>query len=284
MEVSYYPGCSLSGTAREYGESVEAVAKILGVTLEELPDWNCCGSSSAHVTNPELSVSLAARNLQIADKVGKDVVVPCAMCFSRLKVAEKALLAKETIEGLTGTYKGNLHVKHLVDFFWEDVGIEAIAEKVKKPLEGLNPVCYYGCLITRPPKTTDAANPEDPQSMDNIMKTIGTNVKNWSYKTDCCGGSLILTLPDLAYKLIQKLLDMSLEAGADCIIAGCPMCHGNLDGWQKEISRESGKEYNIPVFFFTELMGLAFGDPSVWKWLKRHSIDSKPFLEQKGLV
>ncbi len=284
MDVSYYPGCSLGGTAREYGESVEAVAKTLGVNLAELPDWNCCGSSSAHVTNDELAVALAARNLEIADRIGLDVAVPCAMCFSRLKVAEKALKSGKEIAGISHKYQGNLHVKHLVDFFWEDLGRQEILAKLKKPLKGLNPVCYYGCLITRPPSITDAANAEDPQSMDNILLTLGANVKNWSYKTDCCGGSLILTLPDIAHKLVQKLFDMAQEAGADCIVAGCPMCHNNLDCCQKEISQASGNHYDIPIFFFTELMGLAFGDQSVETWLSRHEADAISFLKQKGLL
>jgi len=243
MKVSYYPGCSLDGTAREYGESTEAAAKALGVELKELPDWNCCGSSSAHATNDELAVGLAARDLTIADKIGMDVTVPCAMCYQRLKVAEKELL-----KGVKGKYSGNIRIKHLVDLFWDDVGEKAIIGKVKKPLEGLNPVCYYGCLTARPPKVTDAKRPEDPQEMDKLLKSLGANVKNWSYKTDCCGGSLILSIPDAAHKLIQKLLDMAQEAGADCIVAGCPMCQSNLDSWQKAISQESGKEYNIRYF------------------------------------
>ncbi|PIU57238.1 MAG: disulfide reductase [Chloroflexi bacterium CG07_land_8_20_14_0_80_51_10] len=279
MKVSYYPGCSLDGTAREYGESTEAAAKALGVELKELPDWNCCGSSSAHATNDELAVGLAARDLTIADKIGMDVTVPCAMCYQRLKVAEKELL-----KGVKGKYSGNIRIKHLVDLFWDDVGEKAIIGKVKKPLEGLNPVCYYGCLTARPPKVTDAKRPEDPQEMDKLLKSLGANVKNWSYKTDCCGGSLILSIPDAAHKLIQKLLDMAQEAGADCIVAGCPMCQSNLDSWQKAISQESGKEYNVPIFYFTELMGLAFGDPDVSKWLGRHNVDPRPLLKQKGFL
>ena len=166
----------------------------------------------------------------------------------------------------------------------EDVGEKAIQEKVTKPLKGLSPVCYYGCLITRPAKVTDARYPENPESMDNLMKTLGAEVKNWSYKTDCCGGDHILTLPEVAWKLMQKLLDMAEEAGADSIVAGCPMCQSNLDSRQKEISRETGKKYHVPVFYFTELMGLAFGDPSVEKWLSRHMVDPRPLLKQKGLL
>ena len=252
--------------------------------MKELPDWVCCGSSSAHNTNDALAVGLAARNLEIAEKAGMDVVVPCAMCFSRLKVAEKEILAGNRVDGLSSGLSGNVHIKDSVSFFFGDVGEKAIREKVKKSLEALNPVCYYGCLTSRPPKITDAERPEDPQDMDMLLQALGANVKNWSYKTDCCGGSLILPLPDIAQKLIQKLLDMAEEAGADCIVAACPMCHGNLDMWQKDISATSGKQYDMPIFYFTELMGLAFGNPSAEKWISRHEKDPRPFLRQKGLL
>ena len=282
--VSYYPGCSLDGTAREYGESTEAVFKTLGIELKELDDWNCCGSSSAHVTNDLLAVSLPARNLEIADKAGLDLVVPCAACYQRLKFAEKELLAGKDIDGISRQYEGNFQIKHLVDFMWENVGEETINAKIKKPLSDLKAVCYYGCLTTRPPKITDARNPEDPQTMDKVLKSLGADVKNWSYKTDCCGGNLILTRPDIASKLIQKLLDMAEEAGADCIVAGCPMCFSNLDSRQKEISKKSGKEYKTPIFYISELMGLAFDDPAAKKWFKRHIVDPIPLLKQKGLI
>jgi len=284
MKVSYYPGCSLDGTAREYKESLEAVATFLDVELEELPDWTCCGASSAHVKDDQLAVSLAARNLMIADRTGMDLMVPCAACYLRLKVAEKELKSGRQVDGLPGKYVGNFHIKHSADFFWELTGEKALRAKVKKPLEGLNLVCYYGCLTTRPPKVTDASNPEDPQSMDEIMNNLGASVKNWSFKTDCCGGSLILSHPEIARTLIRKLLDMAEEAGADGIVAGCPMCQSNLDTRQKELSAEGGKKYATPIFYFTELMGLAFGNPGVKKWLNRHLTDSTSILRQKGLL
>ncbi len=284
INVSYYPGCSLDGTAKEYNESTEAICSTLGVELKELDDWNCCGSSSAHVSNDSLAVALPARNLEIADKTGLDLVVPCAACYQRLKFAEKELLAGKQIEGISRKYQGNFNIKHLANFIWEDVGEKSISSKVRKPLKDLKPVCYYGCLTTRPPKITDSKNPEDPRSLDKIMETIGANVKNWSYKTDCCGGSLILTRPDIARTLIQKLLDMAVEAGGDCIVTGCPMCFSNLDNRQKELSKNTGKEYKIPIFYFSELMGLAYNDPAIMKWLKRHMVDTRPLLRQKGLI
>jgi len=284
MEVSIYPGCSLEGLAKSYLESLEAVSKTLGVELRELADWTCCGSASAHVVNDELAVALAARNLGIADKVGLDLVVPCAACYQRLKVAEKHLKQGKPVEGLPIQYEGKLHIKPMHDFFGENVGEKALKEHVRKPLGGLSPVCYYGCLTSRPPKITDARNPEDPQEMDRVLKSLGAEVKNWSFKADCCGGDLTLTRPDLHMKLTQRILDMAEEAGANCIAVACPMCHENLDSKQAEISQETGKSYSIPVFYFTELMGLAFGDPAAEKWLTRHTVDPLPLLKEKGLL
>ena len=204
MKVSYYPGCSLDSTAIEYNQSLEAVARTLGIELEELPDWTCCGSSSAHATNDDLALSLAGRNLIAADKIGRDLLVPCAACYQRLKSAEKQLKAGKSIEGIHYHYHGKFQIKHTSDFIWEVLGEKAIAARVIKPLVGLSPVCYYGCLTARPPKVTDAKNPEDPQSMDQIMALLGADVKNWSYKTDCCGGSLMFTHPHLAKRLVKK--------------------------------------------------------------------------------
>ncbi len=283
MDASIYPGCSLDGTAREYGESLETVTKILGVHLHELEDWNCCGASSAHVVNDDLAVVLAARNIAIADRAGLDLVVPCAACYQRLKVAEKALLAGKKFDGVE-SYSGKIRVRPLADFLWEDVGEKKIVSPLKKPLKGLNAVCYYGCLTARPPKITDSKRPENPISMDEVVTSLGGEVRPWSFKTDCCGGSLILTQPEIAKTLIRRLLDMAEEAGAECIVATCPMCQSNLDSRQSEISREAGKEYNIPILYLTEVMGLAYGHPSAKKWLGRHITDPRPLLERKSLL
>src|SRR4030042_4070826 len=215
MDISYYPGCSLDGTAKEYGESLKAIAKTLEIEFHELQDWNCCGSSSAHVTNDELALALAARNLAIADRAGMDLVVPCAACYQRLKPAAKKLALGKRPEGMTGRYGGNFRIKHAADFLWEDMGEKALSQKVKTPLKGLKVACYYGCLTARPPKVTDARNPENPMAMDHLMECLGAIVKPWSYKTDCCGGDLIPHRPDIAKKLILGLLDMAKEARRD---------------------------------------------------------------------
>ncbi len=278
MKVSYYPGCSLSGTSKEFGDSTVEVASLLDIELVELPDWTCCGASSAHVTSDGLAVELPARELFKAEKIGLDLLVPCAACFQRLKHADKALKARKN------GYKGNFKIMHVADFLWETVGEKGLKPKVKKSLKGLNPVCYYGCLTARPPKVTDSPNPEDPQSMDDIMKTLGASVKKWSFKTDCCGGSLMFTRPDIAHKMTARLFDMAADAGADCIVAACPVCQSNLDMYQDAISAELQKSYHIPVFYLTELLGLALGSPSTGKWFGGHMADPRPFLKQKGLI
>lgn len=284
MEVSYYPGCTLESSAAEYGESTEAVCQALGIELKELEDWSCCGASSAHITNDYLSIALPARDLEQAEKVGLDLVIPCAACFQRIKVAQKELSGEHSPDGISYRSKGNIEIKHLADFIWESLGPKTIEANVKKPLNGLKPVCYYGCLTTRPPKITDAKNPEDPQSMDEIMKSLGAEVRNWSYKTDCCGGSLVMPRRDILLRLIKKLFDMALEASANCIVVGCPMCHGNLDMRQKELSDETGKEYNLPIYYFTELMALAYGEPETDKWFGKHMVEAKGLLKENMLL
>jgi heterodisulfide reductase subunit B len=275
LKVSYYPGCSLDSSAKEYGESLEAVAAVLGIELQELPDWTCCGASSAHITDDHLAIELAMKNLLKAKEIGKDVLVPCAACYLRLKTAEKKLNSGKPL---------SIHIKHAADFIWEECGEEAIKIQSTRSLDKLNPVCYYGCLVTRPPAVTGSTEPEDPKAMDNILNSLGAAVKPWSYKTDCCGGSLMLTHPENAKKLMTKLFDAALEADADCIVVSCPMCHSNLDTRQKEIKRPDGNGYNLPVYYFTELMGLAFGNRSAEKWLKKHLTEARSLLKQKELL
>ena len=213
MKVSYYPGCSLHSTGLEYGESTQEVCKILGIELEELPDWNCCGASSAHCTDEVLAIELATRNLVMAEEAGLDLVIPCAACFQRFKVAEKHITeGKEP--AIETPYQGKVPIKHLLDFLVEEENLKVIKEKIKKPLNGLKAVCYYGCLITRPPKVTDAKHHENPQAMDELLSLLGMEIYPWSYKTDCCGGSLMLSRPDIVAELSGKASPISEATAA----------------------------------------------------------------------
>ncbi len=280
MKVSYYPGCALHGTALEYDESIQALGRMLGVEMCELPDWNCCGASSAHVTDGSLAHGLAARNLAIAETQGMDLVIPCAACYGRLKAAEKETLARRG----NAAPKRNLQVLNLLEFIVNSGLSEKIGALKKRPLNGLRVVCYYGCLLSRPPKVTGARNFENPEEMDRLMALIGAEVIPWSYKTDCCGGSLVLTRTDIVRRLTQKLFDKALQAGAEAIVVACPLCQSNLDSRQEEISREAGKNYDLPVLYFTELIGLAMGNRDAGKWFKRHFVSPAKLFAAKNLI
>lgn len=283
MKVSYYPGCSLHGTALEYEESTQAVCRMLDIELKELSDWNCCGASSAHSTNEALAISLSARNLAMAEKTALDLVVPCAACFQRFKVAEKHI-REEKDPTVDTPYQGKIPIKHLLDFLCEEEVLKTLREKMKKSLQGLKAVCYYGCLTVRPPRVTDAIDCENPQAMDNLMILLGAESYPWSYKTDCCGGSLMLSRTDIVVRLTGKLLQMAKEAGANCVVTACPLCQANLDTRQAEVSKTLGDNVKLPIFYFTELMGLALGSDEVGKWVKKHIVDPRDLLKEHNLL
>jgi heterodisulfide reductase subunit B2 len=276
LKVSYYPGCALHGTAREYDESTKAMSALLGLELCELPDWNCCGASSAHVTDDSLAHNLVARNLAIAEKEGRDVVVPCAACYSRLKGGEREMEA--------GGKKLPFRILSLLELLVDEDLPDRIKGMIKRPLTGLKMVGYYGCLLVRPPKVTGAKKYENPEEMDRLLSLMGAEMIPWSYKTDCCGGSLVLSRTDIVQRLTRKLFDKALEAGAEAIAAACPLCQSNLDTRQEEISGEAGKKYELPILYFTELIGLSLGHPDAGKWWKRHFVDPTKLLTSKGLL
>ncbi len=281
-EVSYYPGCSLHGTAKEYDESIRGISEILGLQLHELEDWTCCGASSAHCTDEALAIDLAARNLAIAEKSQRELIVPCVACYSRFKVAEKE--AREHPEAIRFPYQGNVPIRYSLDFFCDEAILHEVKKKRKTSLKGLKVVCYYGCLTVRPPQLTGIQRYEDPLHMDLLMEMLGAEPIQWSYKTDCCGASLVMTRTDIVRRLSGKLLAMAREAEADCIVTGCPMCHANLDTRQDELGKEMGETFQVPILYFSELMGLALGHKDAKKWFGHHLTDPTKVLSGKGLI
>ncbi len=281
-EISYYPGCSLHGTAREYDDSIRGVSKLLDIQLHELEDWTCCGASSAHCTDEELAIELAARNLAIAEKSDRELLVPCVACYSRFKAAEKEV--KDDSKKVHFPYQGKVPIRYALDFFCNEEISEEVKKKRVKPLSGLKVACYYGCLTVRPPKVTGIQEYENPQHMDRLMKCLGADPVPWSYKTDCCGASLVMTRTDIVRKLNDRLLSMAMEAEADCLVTGCPMCQANLDTRQEELEKETGKKYNLPILYFTELMGLTLGHRDAKKWFARHITDPIKVLSSRGLM
>jgi heterodisulfide reductase subunit B len=279
VKVSYYPGCSLHGTAKEYDQSVRSVSHALGIELEEIEDWSCCGATSAHSTNFKLSIALPARNLIAAEKKAQDVMIPCAACFNRFKTAEHHLghdpeLKAEVEEIVGGRYQGSVAIRNPIDIIVRDIGLEALAAKVVKRLAGLKPVSYYGCLLLRPPDVCRFDDAENPVLLDRILAVLGAEVRPWSFKTDCCGGSLTISKTEIVVRMVDKLMEMAREAGANCLVTACPVCMANLD------MRSSG-DAGLPVFYFTELAALAMGQEGPEGWFRLHRTDPRPLL--KGL-
>jgi heterodisulfide reductase subunit B len=281
-KVAYYPGCSLHSTAAEYDRTVRATAEVLGLELIEPPGWICCGSSPAHSTDHVLATVLPMRTLATVEQMGLDTVTaPCSACFARMKAAAHAVannddLAKEVEAQLGYAYQGTVTVQHLLDTLIDRAGLDKIEASTKKPLTGLKVASYYGCLVTRPPKLTQSEHPEYPTKMDDLMRALGAEPIDWSYKTDCCGGALGLTQTPLALEMTRKILQNAHDCGADVIATVCPLCHVNLDARQSQI----GLDFQIPVLYGTQLMALAFGLEKQAA-LNKNLVDPRPVLLER---
>jgi heterodisulfide reductase subunit B len=281
MKFSYFPGCTEHSTSVEYGLSTHGVFKTLGVELVEIEDWNCCGAAATHSINHLLSLCLPARNISKAQSSqAGPLVVPCAGCFNMLKRTEHALKNDEAkrkeIEGIVGfTYQPSLEILALMDVMLNRIGLEKVQDKVKRPLTGLRAACYYGCALVRHPKVTQLDDPENPQYLDRLIRTLGGEPVEWSYKIDCCGADLALTYGDIVKKLVGKIVSMAKEAGAQCIVTSCGLCQANL---------EMRQEIGLPIFYFTELMGVAFDVENRDKWWSKHMISPKGLLGSLGLI
>ena len=284
--IAYFPGCSLHGTSKEYDLSTKAVFNKLGVQLREPEGWGCCGTTPTHSTDHYLSTLLPMKNIALIEAEGFDnVTTPCPSCFLRMRVALKEIeededLRKRISEEIPYLSSNGMKVEHLLNTVTEGVGYPQVASKVVHPLKGIKVVCYYGCIITRPPKITEVKDYEYPTNMDRLMKVLGITPLDWSYKTRCCGVSLGITQLTIALELSGKILKNARSVGADAIVVACPLCHVNLDARQKQIEEEFREVYSLPIVYFTQLMGLAFGLKSEALGLDKHFVDPASFLKR----
>jgi heterodisulfide reductase subunit B len=288
--IAYYPGCSLHATGIEFHMSTMAVADKLNLELVEPEGWKCCGTSPAHNTDHYRSVKLPMETLAIAKELGHSyMTMPCAACFSRFRIAMHEVqhdpeLRRKIAEDIDYNYTGGIKVDSLLTTITDRVGYEAAAKPIVKSLKGLRVACYYGCLLTRPPDVTGAENPEYPMNMDHLMEVLGLEAVDWSYKTDCCGGSLSLSTLEIALDLSHKILENAIDVGADLIVTACPLCHANLDLRQNQINEEFGGEFDIPIVYFTQLMGVAYGIDAKTLGMDKHFSDAIGLLKRKGLL
>jgi heterodisulfide reductase subunit B len=290
MKLAYYPGCSLHSSSVEYDISTRKVCSALGIDLREVKDWICCGSSPAHQYDDLMSVALPAKNLAMVRQTNdlKQVCAPCASCYSRLKVTQQRLtdnnLKKEVETVIDMEYPEDIEVLHILDVVTEKAGIDNIKEKVVKNLAGMKVACYYGCLMTRPPKVTGKKQFENPTQMESLIEALGAEAVDWNMKTFCCGAAFALTKTDVVLELTKKILADAEASDADAISVGCPLCHANLDGRQTQINSKFNANFHTPIFYFTELMGLALGIEAKELGILKHITDAGEFLNERALV
>ncbi len=278
MKYTYYPGCSCEHSASMYDTSTRAVYKALGAELIELDDWNCCGATAYMSVEEVLSFAISGRNLALAEKEGRDLITPCSGCYVTLnktytyynEYPELRDKLNEVLDSVGLHYKGKQGVRHVLDPLVNDIGFEAIAAKVQKPLKGLKVAPYYGCQIVRP--FTEFDDPDDPQLMDKLIETLGATVIPYEFKTRCCGGAQMGTNQDLALRMVMMLLSCAAAGGADLICTTCPLCQMNLEAFQKDVNKRFGLDISMPVVYFTQLTAAAFGLPENTIQAKKHIV------------
>jgi heterodisulfide reductase subunit B len=285
-EFSYYPGCSVEGMNKAYDKSARAVCDVLDINLAELRDWNCCGAS-AYMSIRELRAHLlSARNLAIAEKEKKDLVVVCPACLTTLTktnhyLNEDAGFKRTIASALKAAdmqYYGTVKVRHLIEVIVNEVGEQEVRSRVKHKLSGLKVAPYYGCQLTRPFGEID--DEEFPTIFDKLLEWIGAQPVNYPVKAKCCGGLLMMTNEEVGLGLTRTLLQNAVENGAECIGTLCPLCHMNLETYQDSINKKFGTNFKMPILYFTQLLGLAFGFPRERLGINEELIPSKRVTEK----
>ncbi|MCL5070974.1 MAG: CoB--CoM heterodisulfide reductase iron-sulfur subunit B family protein [Actinobacteria bacterium] len=287
-KIAYYPGCSLNSTAMDFNVSIKNLLKHLEIEFEEIDDWNCCGTTPAHNVSDELSIILSARNLLLAKKMGyENILCPCVSCYCKLLIASQTINSNVKPANKLEEDRRNLVLKELENMGFDisqgldfrvysivhylflikekirnkylEVKDEAANTKESELLKSLKPVCYYGCVLLRPGYVTKFDSIENPTSMESILKEAGIESLNFPFKTECCGAILSLTNKNIVLELSEKILSAAQDSGANCIIVCCPLCQQNLDLRQSQINKYFKSNYRIPVFYISQILGLALG-------------------------
>ena len=287
ISFAYYPGCSGSAVSKEYDKSNRAVCEVLGINLVDIPDWNCCGATAGHQTDQYLSAALCSRNYAQAEDLGLDeMVTPCPACLKNMHNAAEHLADPCYAEKVATLTKRPLtkkpSIKSVLQVILEDIGPEVVSKKVTNPLKGLKLAPYYGCLMTRPGKHMKFDDDENPTSMDILMKACGAEIVDFPFKQECCGAAAGVPDSSVTAHLGARILGMAKQCGADAVVVACPLCQMNLDMRQGQAGSYAGENFKLPVFYYTQLMGLAFGLEDKWLNFNKLIVSPKPVLKRIG--
>jgi heterodisulfide reductase subunit B len=290
-----YPGCSMESSARAYYDSLMAIHEPLGLDLEEIHDWNCCGATEYLGVSLTPAYSLISRNLALAAQQAngsRTIVAPCSACYLNLAKAdyymrERPVLGEKVNTALAagGLHytPGSLTIRHLLDVIINDIGLDTVKQKVTRPLKGLRVAPYLGCMVPRPDYEHRWSNPEYPTELDRLLKVLGAEVIDFPLKTHCCGGHMTQIGPETAFELIRRLIHAASEYQADLMVTLCPMCQMNVDAFQGETNAFFHTNYHMPILFFTQLIGLAFGKEPKELGIGTELVDARTALAKIGL-
>jgi len=285
-EFSYYPGCSVEGMNKAYDKSTRLVCKALDIDLAELGDWNCCGATSYMSIDELRAHLLSARNLALAEKEKKDLVVVCPACLTTLTKTNRYMAENSRLRRTIGSalkaanlqYWGSVKVRHLLEVIVNEVGEHEIKARIKRSLSGLKVAPYYGCQLTRPFGGID--DKEFPMMLDRLLTWLGVQPVNFPLKAKCCGGMLMMTNEEVALGLTRNLLECAKQNGAECIATICPLCHMNLEAYQGNVNKLFGTDFSVPILYFTQLTGVAFGFSRKALGINEELIPSQALLEK----
>lgn len=283
MGIPYFPGCTLSTKAAGYDRSGRAVSQALGLPLEELPEWQCCGATFPLAVENAMSLIAPVRLLAEVQKAGNNVTTLCAICFHVLRRTQNFLQAHpEVLERVNWfteeAYLGEARVSHFLELLRDQLTWNGLRERVLHPLQSLKVAPYYGCLLLRPQAEIGLDDPDDPRILHDCLAALGCEVVTFSYQAECCGSYLDVQQPDLCEQLAGTILSSARRAGAQAIVTACPLCQFNLDVFQRRANRAGSAEV-LPVLYFTQLMAVALGlDAAAWG-MEDHYIDPRPLFE-----
>ncbi|MEN9225845.1 MAG: CoB--CoM heterodisulfide reductase iron-sulfur subunit B family protein [Thermostichus sp. HHBFW_bins_43] len=294
LRYAYYPGCVAQGACRELYDSTDQIARHLGIELVELEAASCCGSGTFKEESELLEDTVNARNLALAEALGLPMLTHCSTCQGVLgRVNEKLKAAKtsnpdyfhriETLcqkGGCESRYQGTGDVRHLLWMLVQDYGLERLQQQVKRPLKGLRCAAFYGCYLLRTHDISRFDLAHNPCSMENLFESLGATPVWYRGRTQCCGWPISSYAPEQSFTMAGHHLLEALEAGADCLVTPCPLCHLNLDSRQPEVEGVIGRKLGIPILHLPQLVGLALGIPAEKLGLNRHVVQVETVLQK----
>jgi succinate dehydrogenase / fumarate reductase cytochrome b subunit len=291
-QFAYYPGCIAEFSSKELNTTTKALAPMLDIELVPMPAATCCGAGDIAEAKPNLYLTLNVRILSEAEEMGHDVLTICNVCTLNLRRANKLVkedprlleqVNGELVKAGSRPYSGGVDVTHLLWYISTEEGLAVLEKQGPRGLNGLRVAPYYGCQLLRPSSVMGFEDPDKPQSMERLIRALGGEVADYDAKTKCCGFPIILAREQVALKESHVALSQARDAGADCMVTPCPLCHLAMDAYQRKAEAANGTEYNMPVLHLPQLLGLALGLPQESMQFKRHMVPVDRVLETVGV-